>query len=61
MSTVNIDLDVECNECGEDLELSNGRYGRITAEPCETCMKKAKDEAYNEGYEKGEQNASDDL
>ncbi len=45
----NISVNIVC-ECGASLTAEINRYNdEITVEPCEKCLKKASDEAYEEG------------
>ncbi|HAX99315.1 MAG TPA: hypothetical protein DCY12_10630 [Candidatus Atribacteria bacterium] len=47
-----ISIEVYCS-CGNGLchQTKCKRYGQIIIEPCEDCLKKAKEEGHEEGYE----------
>ena len=57
MPTFEIEFEVYCS-CGEGLcnqsvgELRRENL-RVTVEPCEKCLKKEKDDGWEEGYNKG--------
>lgn len=46
--SVEMEFEVECNECGKVLGAYNPRGNLITVEPCETCMDKAREEGRKE-------------
>ena len=51
MMDVKIDIDFECNECGNDLVVWQDpgiTYAKIGVEPCGHCLEKAKDEGREE-------------
>lgn len=50
MPTLNIDIDVHC-DCGISLVTTVDRNNDIIVEPCEKCMEKERDEAYQQGVE----------
>ena len=51
--TVDIDIDVVCNNCGVGLT-ATAMYNEVCVEPCVGCMDEAKDIARNAGYADGE-------
>ena len=56
MPEFDVEFEVYCS-CGEGLcGQSTGTNSRgslyVTVEPCEKCVENAKDDGYNEGYEK---------
>jgi hypothetical protein len=66
MPTIDIDLEFQCSECGNDLEItSNG--DTIEIDPCENCLESKYDEGvedgkeesheegFNEGFAKGQE------
>jgi hypothetical protein len=60
-TTANLDLQIAvvCDECGADLEASQGdTYGRyneadlkVIVEPCEVCVEEVREGAHRDGYE----------
>jgi hypothetical protein len=66
---VNVVFDVYCS-CGaalcnqsstQDYRRGHGGTPRsLTVEPCQSCLDRIKDEGYDEGYTKAQQEAEDD-
>jgi hypothetical protein len=56
-----IDFDVYCSSCGTnlsaDVNITGGRSGdvMVNVEPCPSCLKDSKQEGFDEGYEKKEE------
>jgi len=49
-----IDFEVWCEDCGAGLcDKTDVNGVTVTVEPCETCLKAAKEEGYEEGHETG--------
>ena len=49
-----IEIDFECESCGNDLEVKENSENKIIKiEPCEECLKDATKEGYDDGYEDG--------
>lgn len=52
MAEIAIEIDVICEECKGTLTASWYK-DQLFVEPCEVCMDRAKDQGFDEGYEKG--------
>ncbi len=46
-----IDIEVECDDCGGNLRITNVNGTTITVEPCESCLKVENDKGYDLGKE----------
>ena len=46
-------IDIECAWCGESLETetNSAYYPTVNIVPCTTCLKAARDEGYDQGWE----------
>lgn len=58
MPSFEVEFEVFCGSCGEGLCQQsvgeNTRAGlKVTVQPCEECLKKAKEKGYDEGWDKG--------
>ena len=52
MPAIEFEFECYCDECGSLLD-SKELKGEIIVEPCEKCLKSAKDNSYDEGYDEG--------
>ena len=53
MATIDISLDVICDECRSSLD-TDQRDGEVRIVPCQKCKDEAKKEGYDEGYTTGQ-------
>lgn len=56
---VEFDISVDCSECGASLE-AEYESNTLQVNPCQVCLKKAKDESYDEGRDFGWQSAQEE-
>jgi hypothetical protein len=54
MAEVTIDIDVECQECGEGLDVLVPYAGTFQIVPCTKCLAEARQVGYDEGLSDGE-------
>jgi hypothetical protein len=53
-------IELWCNYCGGELEVSVG-FQKVSVFPCEKCTEEAKDHAYSQGIEEGEESRDDEI
>jgi hypothetical protein len=57
--SIQTEIDCVCDSCGSLLSATEDRAGRLSIEPCVSCMKAERKEGYDEGYEEGENDAKE--
>lgn len=53
MAELTVDLDVVCQDCGDDLDVVVTFHNTIQVEPCSKCLAEARREGYDEGLSDG--------
>lgn len=61
MPSLEIDLDIYCEACGDDLSRNAtvGKNNKITISPCEKCLDAAEDEGLEEGIQQAKSEAEE--
>jgi len=47
--TVDVDMEFKCQVCGSNLDVNQERNGGIEVEPCDNCMRDAREDGIKEG------------
>lgn len=56
-----VDVFVNCDECGESLDIVNERGTELYVKPCKYCLEKELKSGYYEGYDEGYTKAESEL